>query len=107
MVVSIFIAGSVGIREKGHITIDLLPTVSKKFAKPCLIISVIASFVFAVIFLVYGIKHVIFIHNARMKMISLPIMMYWFYLVLPICGFFMIFRLLESLLFNPKEQPDS
>ena len=98
MVWIVFVGGSVAVRTRGHIAIDLLPLLLSPANRRRLAIGVaLAALVFFAVFFWYSGQHVLRVRSSGQ---STPVMgapMWLTYLAMPVGGFLMGLRTLQSL----------
>lgn len=90
----IMIGAMIGVRENSHFDVDLFPVLKPKANAIVRLISHVAMFVFAIIFLYFGYQFAIFGANQSSELAELP--MWLIFIAWPIAGAFWLLFLMEK-----------
>jgi C4-dicarboxylate transporter, DctQ subunit len=108
MVWIVFVGGSVAVRTRGHIAIDLLPLVLSPANRRRLVLGVgLAALVFFACFFWYSGEHVLRVRAAQQTTPVMEAPMWLAYLAMPAGAFLMGLRTVQSLYRTLREGPSA
>ncbi|MEO5882723.1 MAG: TRAP transporter small permease [Caldimonas sp.] len=106
MVWIVFVGGSVAVRTRGHIAIDVLPLVLSPLNRHRLAAAVAAlALVFFAVFFWYSLQHVLRVRSINQLTPVMQAPMWLTYLAMPVGSFLMGLRTLQALVGMLREAP--
>jgi C4-dicarboxylate transporter, DctQ subunit len=98
MVWIVFVGGSVVVRTRGHIAVDVLPLMLSRAGNRALAAAVrVAGLVFLAVFVWYSLEHTLRVRASGQVMPAMLAPMWLAYLAMPVGGALMTMRMLQGL----------